>query len=123
MVLLYLWTNLSGREHWWVRAGIKLCGSLELFNSSKKMTRQGQYVQQGLVSTSIANSRSPTDVSVTHAHTALFTNIVGSMTQPLESAIFSSELHDTHRRVATLLVVINATCIASNIIRKFSFLF
>ena len=35
----------------------KLCGSLELFNSSKKMTRRGRYVQQGLVSSCIANGR------------------------------------------------------------------
>ena len=48
----YQWTNLSGREHWWVREGILLCGSIELFNSSKKMTRRGQYVQRGLVSSS-----------------------------------------------------------------------
>jgi hypothetical protein len=70
MVLLYLWTNLSGREHWWVREGIKLCGSLELFNSSKKMTRRGRYVQQGLVSSSNANSRSP-PMSQLHTHPRL----------------------------------------------------
>jgi len=38
------------------REGTKLCGFIELFNSSKQMTRQGRYVQQGLVFSSIANS-------------------------------------------------------------------
>ena len=45
--LLYLWTNLSGREHWWVGDGDLMCGALELFNSSKTMTRWGWHVQRG----------------------------------------------------------------------------
>jgi hypothetical protein len=48
----------------------KLCGSLELFNSSKKMTRWGRYVQRGLVSSCIANGRSP-PMSQLHTHTPL----------------------------------------------------
>jgi hypothetical protein len=82
MVLLYLWTNLLGREHWWVREGIKLCGFLELFNSSKKMTSQGRDVQQGLVSSSIANSHSP-PMSQLHTHSLTINereNITGHST-------------------------------------------
>ncbi len=45
----------------------QMSGSLELFNSSKKMTRQGRYVQQGLVPSSIANSHSP-PMSQLHTH-------------------------------------------------------
>jgi hypothetical protein len=50
-----------------------MCGSLELYNSSKKMTRQGRYVQQGLVPSSIANSRSP-PMSQLHTNTHTLVN-------------------------------------------------
>ncbi len=52
----------------------QLCGSIELFNSSKKMTRRGRYVQRGLVSSSIANSRS-SQMSQLHTHTTGTTSI------------------------------------------------
>jgi hypothetical protein len=66
--LLYLWTNLSGREHWWVREGDLTVWVLELFNSSKTMTRRGRHVQRGLVSSSIANCLPPPE-SQLHTHT------------------------------------------------------
>ncbi len=58
----------------------QMCGSLELFNSSKKMTRQGRYVQRGLVPSSIANSSSP-PMSQLHTHYV-----------PLQFLIFSIKL-------------------------------
>ena len=50
--------------------GIRLCGSLELFTSSKTMTRRGRHVQRGLESSSIANSLPPPESQLhTHTHT------------------------------------------------------
>ena len=55
---------------WWIASfGESYNGvSIELFNSSKEMTRRGWYAQRGLVSSSIANSVSGRCLSYTHTH-------------------------------------------------------
>jgi hypothetical protein len=70
-VKMWWWLALTRKKMWWWIAsfGESYNGvSIELFNSSKEMTRRGWYAQQGLVSSSIANSVSGRCLSYTHTH-------------------------------------------------------
>ena len=81
-----LWTNLSGREHcWWVMEGTKLCGFIELFNSSKQMTRRGRYVQRGWYPLVLQTAVSSRYLSYTHTQLPILAASVEVMVQDMAS--------------------------------------
>jgi hypothetical protein len=65
--------------------GTKLCGFIELFNSSKQMTRRGRYVQRGWYPLVLQTAVSSRYLSYTHTQLPILAASVEVMVQDMAS--------------------------------------